>query len=100
MGNISLGYNGDKLTLRAAANLNGSYILEIGQDALNDVYVNGRIQLDITAGYKLNDKIRLFGEFINLTNQPFELYSGKAENLIQREYYLWWTRLGVKFNLN
>lgn len=100
VGNLSLGYNGDRFTMRVAANLNGSYLTEIGQDAANDIYVNRRIQLDVTAGYRINDKLRLFAEFINLTNQPFELYSGTADQLIQREFYLWWTRAGVKFNLN
>jgi TonB-dependent receptor len=101
VGNFSLAYNGDKLMLRAAANLNGSYLAEIGPDAANDIFVNQRIQIDLTAGYRLTDNWRLFAEFVNLTNQPFELYSGDSEQvMIQREFYSWWSRAGIKFNFN
>lgn len=100
VGNFSLAYNDKKVSFRAALNLNGEYLDEIGADAENDIFVNSRLQLDVTAGYRINRNWRLFAEFINLTNQPFELYSGTSENLIQREFYSWWTRIGVKFDLN
>jgi TonB-dependent receptor len=100
VGNLSLAYNGEKLTIRAAANLNGSYLAEIGPDADNDIYVNSRVQLDLTGGYRINDNWQFFTEFINLTNQPFELYSGNPDQMMQREFYRWWSRVGVKFNFN
>ncbi len=100
VGNFSLAYNDKKFSLRGALNLNGSYLDEIGASAINDIYVNSRLQLDVTAGYRISENWRVFAEFINLTNQPFELYSGEPENLIQREFYSWWTRVGVKFDLN
>ncbi len=100
VGNFSLAYNDKKVSLRAALNLNGEYLDEIGADADNDIFVNSRLQMDVTAGYRINSNWRVFAEFINLTNQPFELYSGNSENLIQREFYSWWTRIGIKFDLN
>lgn len=100
VGNFSLMFNSDKLMLRAALNLNGSYLDEIGPTPNDDIYVNSRLQLDFTAGYKIADNWRLFAEFINLTNQPFELYSGNSDQLVQREFYSWWSRIGVKYNLN
>jgi len=100
VGNFSLAYNSDKFTLRAAMNLNGSYLTEIGATANDDIFVNSRLQFDLTGGYKISKNWRVFAEFLNLTNQPFELYSGTDENLIQREFYSWWSRIGVKFDLN
>jgi TonB-dependent receptor len=100
VGNFSLAYNDDKISLRAAMNLNGEYLTEIGATANDDIYVNGRLQFDVTAGYRISKNWRVFAEMINLTNQPFELYSGSSDSIIQREFYSWWSRIGVKFDLN
>ena len=99
LGNFALGYESNKLTARASLNFNGRYLSEIGASPENDLYVKQRMQLDVTLGYKVSDNVRVFGEFLNLTNQPFETYSGSEENLIQREFYSWWSRIGVKVNL-
>jgi TonB-dependent receptor len=100
VGNFSLGYNSKKLSLRAAVNFNGSYLSEIGATAQDDLYVNNRLQLDITAGYTVNKRLRFFVEMLNLTNQAFETYSGSTDAFVQREFYGWWSRAGIKFDLN
>ncbi|WP_207434178.1 TonB-dependent receptor [Sabulibacter ruber] len=99
VGNISLSYEGQKFTARASMNFNGEYLSEIGGVAEEDIYVKNRAQLDFSASYAFNSRFRLFTEFMNLTNQPFERYMGHKNLLIQREFYSWWSRIGVKFDL-
>ncbi len=99
LGNIALAYEGAKFSARMAMNFNGSYLSEIGGSLEEDIYINKRAQLDLSATYTLNKKFRLFTEVLNLTNQPFGAYQGTEDTAIQREYYAWWMRLGVKFQL-
>lgn len=97
-GNVSLAFEKKKLTARVSLNFNGEYLSEIGAGKDQDIYVKDRLQTDISASYILTSRWRLFAEALNITNQPFERYMGNKAQLIQREYYSWWGRLGVKFD--
>jgi len=99
IGNFSLGYDKGRVNVRISANFNGSYVSELGGNSSEDIFVNDRMQLDATATYTINNKFRFFVEGLNLTNQPFEVYQGIKEQFIQREFYSWWTRVGIKFDL-
>jgi TonB-dependent receptor len=98
VGNFSLGYDKGRFNVRISSNFNGQYITEIGSDASEDLYVKDRMQLDATATFTLRPKLRLFTEFLNITNQPFEVFQGNQDQYIQREFYSWWTRVGLKFD--
>lgn len=98
VGNFALGYELGRFNVRLAANFNGEYVSEIGEDAADDLFVKDRVQLDATATVTVTPKLRVFAEFLNLTNQPFEVYQGSESRYIQREFYSWWTRVGLKFD--
>lgn len=99
VGNFSLAYSFKGFTARVSANYAGSYIEELGEEADEDYFRKERLQLDASANYQLNDNFNVFAEFINLTNAPFEAYLGEDDSqVIQREFYSWWSRIGVKFN--
>jgi TonB-dependent receptor len=98
VGNFSLGYDVGRFNLRISTNFNGEYVTEIGEDEEEDLYVKDRLQLDATATYTINPKLRFFAEFLNITNQPFEVYQGQESRYVQREFYSWWSRIGVKFD--
>jgi TonB-dependent receptor len=100
VGNFALGYEINRLNVRLAANFNGEYIQEVGEEADDDIFVKDRIQLDATATFTINSRFRVFAEFLNITNQPFEVYQGTEDQYIQREFYSWWSRVGVKFDMN
>ena len=100
VGNISLAYDYKRFSARASVNFNGEYLSEISESKDFDVYVKSRMQTDLNLGYALNKRIRCFAEILNVTNQPFELYQGNRDIVIQREFYAFWTRLGVKIDLN
>jgi TonB-dependent receptor len=99
VGNIALAYETAKVLVRVAANFNGKYLSEVGGSPEEDLYVDDRLQLDFNASYAFNNRFRLFAEVLNLTNQPFEAYLGKSDLKLQREFYSWWARLGLKFDL-
>lgn len=99
VGNGSLAYEGHKLSARLSLNFNGTYLSEIGGTKEEDIFIKNRLQVDATAGYAITSKIRLFVEALNLTDQPLQAYQGKSSQYIQREFYSYWTRFGVKFNL-
>ena len=65
----------------------GEYIQEVGEEAEEDLYVKDRLQLDATATYTINSRFRVFAEFLNITNQPFQVFQGNEDRAIQREFY-------------
>ena len=98
VGNFSLAYDLKRFNIRISSNFNGEYLSEVGGDASEDLFVNDRVQVDATAMYTITPKLRVFAEFLNITNQPFEVYQGTEDQFIQREFYSWWSRVGVKFD--
>jgi TonB-dependent receptor len=98
VGNLSLAYDLGRFNIRVSSNFNGEYMSEVGEDASEDIYVNDRLQVDATAMFTISPKFRVFAEFLNITNQPFEVYQGTENQFIQREFYSWWSRIGVKFD--
>jgi TonB-dependent receptor len=99
VGNASLAYEGKKFSARVSLNFNGSYLSEIGGTKEEDIFIKNRMQLDASVGYAINNRFRLFGEVLNLTNQPLQAYQGNTNQYIQREFYSHWMRFGLKFNL-
>jgi len=99
VGNLSLAYESKKLLIRASLNFNGEYLSEVGGSKDEDLYVKNRAQFDMSASYVFNPRIRIFAEMLNLTNQPFETYMGNTNTLVQREFYSFWGRFGIKFDL-
>ncbi|NJL15543.1 MAG: TonB-dependent receptor [Microscillaceae bacterium] len=99
VGNFSLSYDSKNFSARVALNFNGKYLQEVGGAPEEDIFVKSRLQLDASASYTIIPKLRVFAEFLNLTNQPFETFQGSENILIQREFYSWWSRLGLKFDL-
>jgi TonB-dependent receptor len=98
VGNFSIGYDKGRFNVRVSANFNGEYLSELGDEASEDLYVKDRVQLDATATVAVSKKLRFFTEFLNLTNQPFEVYQGVKDRYVQREFYSWWTRVGLKLD--
>jgi len=98
VGNFSLAYDKGRFNVRLSTNFNGEYITEVGDDASEDLFVKDRLQFDASATVTITPKLRFFTEFLNITNQPFEVYQGKEDQYIQREFYSWWTRVGLKFD--
>lgn len=96
-GNLQLIYERNGWSFRLAANRHGEYILEVGDEAAEDVWVEEHTQLDLTASYTMRD-LKLYLEMVNLTDEEFVIYEGSPELPIQLEQYKIWGRLGFKYS--
>ena len=96
--NASLAYQYQGFNARISYNYHAAYVNELGGDASEDVFIDARGQWDFNTYYTFWDnRLSVFAEVTNLTNAPFEQSVGEPGNFIQREFYSWWSRVGVKF---
>lgn len=97
--NAAIFYDGPKFFARLTTNYQDAFLVELGPDADLDVYYDAALRLDLTMNYKLNSKLTLFNDWINLTNEPLRYYIGDEGVVQQQEFYSWWTRAGLRLNL-
>ncbi|MEM6394993.1 MAG: TonB-dependent receptor [Bacteroidota bacterium] len=99
--NAAIFYERNGLTLRVAANYNGEYIDEYRVEAGPDHYrfYDRNLTVDGSASYAFSDKLRLFAEVNNLTNEPLRYFHGIRERPEQVEFYSIRGQLGIRFSL-
>ena len=61
--------------------------------------IDEHLQIDFSASLVLTDKLSLSLQLMNLGDEPYRVYEGRADRPIQEEYYGSWGVLGLKFNL-
>ena len=88
-GNLMVGYETQKLSLRLAANYTGKFLQEVSDsmDKRYDIYTDDHIQLDFNGYYFLTDNLQLTFEAININDEPFYAYTGKEKFNAQYEEY-------------
>jgi TonB-dependent receptor len=96
VGNLSVWYEKFGLMARASVNFHGSYIDQVGESAAEDVYYDDHSQVDFSVSQQITRQVRVFADFVNLSNAPLRYYEGVADRPIQEEYYRWWSTFGVK----
>jgi len=98
--NIVVGYEKGPISLRAAGTYRSKYLDELGGEAEEDRYVADHFQLDLSAKYRITDGVRLFAEWINVTDAPYFAYQNFAgsRRLLQYEEYSWTAKFGVMAN--
>lgn len=103
IGNVALTYEKRGFFIRLALNFRSARLREdepIGVDATTDRWVDDTAQLDLTASYKLGKNWEIYGEALNLTNEPFRVYFGKkGTRFTQFEEYGWSANFGVRWKL-
>ncbi|MRX47267.1 TonB-dependent receptor [Pedobacter puniceum] len=97
--NASLSYETKKLVARLSYNFSDAYLDELGGEGFEDRFYDKQSFLDANASYKITNKIRLFGEANNLTNQALRYYQGVAARTAQLEYYRPRYTFGLKYDL-
>lgn len=88
--NLSLGYEKNGFSFRAAWTYRGSYFEEITdlEDPTADLYVDDHLQFDISAKYQISDRFQVYAEGVNLNDEPFYAYLGNnKDRLAQYETY-------------
>lgn len=106
-GNVALTFDKHGLFLRLALNFRSERLREdepIGSEAWQDLFVDDFHQLDLTARYRLSRNWEMFGEVLNITDEPFRVFQrsvGAAQpaRLGQVEEYGWSANFGVRWKL-
>lgn len=98
--NAMLGYEKGPISLRLTAAYRDNYLDELGDSAEEDRYVEDHLQWDLTANYTVTESVRVFAQFVNLTDEPYVAYQrGPGSNrLLQYEEYSWTGKFGVQVN--
>ncbi len=103
IGNVALTYEKYGFFVRASLNYRTPRLREdepIGASAAEDRYVDTFKQLDLTASYRIDRHWEIFGEVLNLTNEPFRVAFGKERTrFLQFEEYGWSANFGVRWKL-
>lgn len=99
MFNGSLGYTDKKLSARLSLNFSDSYIDEIAGNAFEDRYYDTQLFLDFNATYAINNKLSIYTDLNNITNQPLRYFQGISERTQQVEFYSLRFTFGLKYDL-
>jgi TonB-dependent receptor len=88
-GNLTLGWENDRLSLRVSGNYKSDYLDEVGNvlDERYDYQVDDQLFVDFSAGYFLTENLQVFFEAQNLTDESFYVYTGNRRNNAQYEEY-------------
>lgn len=97
--NLALSYEKGGFSGQISLNYNDKYVLEYGEDAASDLFVQPHLQLDITASYRILQNLSMFAELVNLTNEPYRTYLGVEDRPFQIEYYRQWGRIGIRYSM-
>ena len=95
--NVALGYEKGPISLRAAGTYRDKYLDELGGGADQDRYVDQHFQLDLSAKFRIAKNVRLFAEWVNVTDAPYFAYQNfaGAKRILQYEKYSWTAKFGV-----
>lgn len=87
--NLVLGYESPSLGLRLAANHKSDYLLEVGDplDPARDLRVDAQTHLDFSLRVSIGRGASLVFEALNLTNEPYYVYTSQRARNAQYETY-------------
>lgn len=97
--NVALFYEKAGWEARIALSYNDDYLNDVGANTDTDIYIRGRRPLDAKLSYRVNRHFKIFGEFLNLTEEPLREYTGIPNRENDFEIYRWKAKFGVNFNL-
>ncbi len=101
--NAALSYEKRRFSGQVSLNYTGTSLDELGGSTRTngereeDIFVDSRLQLDVSASFFVLPSTQLFLEATNLTNAPYRTYVGRSVRLRQLEYYEPALQLGLRF---
>ncbi|OOG89198.1 TonB-dependent receptor [Pseudomonas sp. A25(2017)] len=99
VGNLMLGWENDKLSLRLSANYKSAYLFELASisDRDHDLHVDAQTFVDFSARYSLTKNLQVSLEAQNLTDESYFVYTGHRAYNGQYEEYGPTYKLGLTF---
>jgi len=98
VGNLAVSYEAGGFNIQVSLNYRDEFLEEVAEEAEEDVWIDEHTQLDLTAGYRFPNRLRLYLQLNNLTDEPYRAYIGNPDRPIQEEFYSWWGVLGVSYD--
>ncbi|WPR75907.1 TonB-dependent receptor [Algoriphagus sp. NG3] len=98
--NASVFYEKNGLMLRLAGNYRGPSVETINQNLGPDYYIHvgKNFTVDFSAAYSISERIKVFAEVRNLTNEPYVQYLGENKNRItSSEWYATNGQAGLRY---
>ena len=99
VGNVALVYEKYGFEARLAYAINSKYLISVGDSAATDTYIDRRRVLDAKASYRINKRLRVFVEMLNLTKEPLREFQGEPGHNSVLEVYSWNANLGINWSL-
>lgn len=89
VGNLSIGWQDAKYSIRLSGNYKSSYLREVGAvDAKeNDLYSDAQLYVDLSASYFITPKMQLTFDAQNLTDEQYYVYQNRRGFNAQYESY-------------
>lgn len=99
VGNLMLGWEDDKLSLRLSANYKSAYLYELASinDKAHDLHVDAQTFVDFSARYSLSKNLQVSFEAQNLTDESYFVYTGHRGYNGQYEEYGPTYKVGLTF---
>ncbi|AZE54889.1 TonB-dependent receptor [Pseudomonas synxantha] len=99
VGNLMLGWEDDKLSLRLSANYKSAYLYELASinDKAHDLHVDAQTFVDFSARYSVTKNLQVSFEAQNLTDESYFVYTGHRNYNGQYEEYGPTYKLGLTF---
>ncbi|UOB22002.1 TonB-dependent receptor [Pseudomonas orientalis] len=99
VGNLMLGWEDEKLSLRLSANYKSAYLYELASinDKAHDLHVDAQTFVDFSARYSLSKNLQVSFEAQNLTDESYFVYTGHRSYNGQYEEYGPTYKLGLTF---
>lgn len=89
VGNVTVGYESDRLSLRLAASYRSEAFIEAGalDDPFEDVYEDDNLNLQLSGYFNVTDNLQVFAKVQNLTDEPYYAYQSRRDLNFQYETY-------------
>ncbi len=97
--NVSLYYEKYGWEARVGYSMTDDFLRSVGGSADTDTFVRKRNVIDAKVSYRINERYRIFAEFLNLDSEPLREFTGVPARENDFEIYDWKAKFGITFNL-
>ncbi|MSU25338.1 MAG: TonB-dependent receptor [Opitutus sp.] len=99
IGNLALLYEKYGFEARVALSFNSAYLEAVGTAPANDEYTDRRRPIDVKLSYRINRRLRVFADFLNVGKAPLRTFTGEPGHNSGNEIYSWNANVGVNWRL-
>ena len=93
-----LGYDKHNFDIRLAMKYRDTYIDSLEGEG-EDRFTQDRMVWDLTAKYRISEKLQIYAEIANLGDEPEYYYSGRRSRVLQYDEFGTTAAIGIQYNL-